>query len=249
MLSSKNKKALLAADFCRKYGLLFSPDKLVWWQEKNWSYWAQSYSVEKRDCAGLKALLVDYTPDLDAWRSALTLRRAEMVEVYMEDGRLDSSRCLRQALEQGAGDAIVQYLLDCKGVDPSENNCEAVLTAIKLGYTNAVLRMLQDGRVNPSGHENLFLETAVQAGDTEVVGALLKDERVHVTAEQAQAWLGCAASEGRMDIVRLMLLHCAADPSEDNYFAFTMAACEQRWDVVRLILAHPKCKWLVEGQA
>jgi len=98
------------------------------------------------------------------------------------------------------------------GLDPSEQNNEAIIWASEYGRVKVVELLLKDKRVDPSAQDNKAIIWASLRGHVQVVKLLLKDPRVDPSAKNNRA-IKLASGNGHVDVVELLLKDKRVDPS------------------------------------
>jgi len=128
----------------------------------------------------------------------------------------------------------VKRLLD-QGVDPTDGNNNAIISASTNGHTEVVKLLLQDERVDPTTYDNHAIRMASIDGYTQVVKLLLQDERVDPSDGNNNA-IRMASTNGHTDIVKLLLQDERVDPTTYDNHAIRMSTQNGHTDVVKLLL-------------
>jgi len=108
---------------------------------------------------------------------------------------------------------LVESLIREEGVDPSEDNNEAIIWASESGHHKTVQVLMGDERVNPAAKNNLALRLACSFGHTDVVKVLLRDARVDPTCLDNKT-IKDALTYGHHDIAILLMLDGRVKDSE-----------------------------------
>ncbi|CEO97771.1 hypothetical protein PBRA_005885 [Plasmodiophora brassicae] len=134
---------------------------------------------------------------------------------------------------------VVEYLLQCPGVNPADLSSWALRKAAQNGHTSVVKALIDDGRSDLTAHGNLALNFAVKGGHHDIVHLLLESPAVRDAAKDGVA-LGFAASNGDLDLVELFLtgIPCINASERDNW-AFVNAAANGYTRVCRRLLQEP----------
>ncbi len=111
----------------------------------------------------------------------------------------------------------------------------AIKAAIQNGK-NAVLALLNVGKVNPTALDSVLIQWASKEGENEIVSKLLQDPRVDPTAEDSVALL-LASIHGHVDVVRTLLRDGRADPSANMGACVIWAHYHEHDSIVKLLLA------------
>jgi hypothetical protein len=130
-----------------------------------------------------------------------------------------------------------QLLAD--GVDPSEKDNQAVLTAARYGNVEIVDRLLQDSRVNPAARNNQAIIVAAQYNDGGMIQRLLQDPRVD-PADRNNKAIETAAKHGNIDAVEILLQDPRVDPTVNENQPFVNACNNRHFNVVDLLLQDPR---------
>lgn len=104
--------------------------------------------------------------------------------------------------------AVVDLLLDQKGIDPRTDNDEPLMAAARSGDPNLVRLLLGDQRVKPNANGNKAIRYAVRAGNYDCVEQLMrltskKDGGVNPWVEKSRAFREACAL-GHLEIARLL---------------------------------------------
>ncbi|KAJ3314918.1 hypothetical protein HDU76_002323 [Blyttiomyces sp. JEL0837] len=118
-----------------------------------------------------------------------------------------------------------QYaVLDGKPLSPistkSVNN--AFKAALDRGYSDVVLFLLTDRRVNPIGFNNAAITAAAAKGWVNVVRKLLKKHKTSLCGKCGD--LGVAAANGHVRVVGMLLRNWSVDANANENYALRMAA-------------------------
>ena len=164
-------------------------------------------SIENGDIENVRKLLQNPNVDPGAnynWaiKYAAEYGWDEVVEVLLQDKRVDPNGAIELAIEYGWPEAVEVLLTD----DRVEIDGWAVYDAIEgSGSTNEVVKLLlADPRVDPSYAENAAIQSAARWGHFEIVELLLEDPRVDPSDDDNDA-IRMAADAGHLEIVKLLL--------------------------------------------
>jgi ankyrin repeat protein len=183
-----------------------------------------------------------YSPIHTAFLTACEKGYAEIVQLLLEDGRMDPSTynnsAIISAVQKGQIE-IVRLLLQDPRVDPSARTnfafrwvCENGHTE---GHTEIVRILLADPRVDPIAADNYAFVRACAYERIETVRLLLQDPRVNPTENDNHVFF-YACENGYIEIVRLLLQDPRIDPTAFNNWAFRIACAKSQTEIVRLLL-------------
>lgn len=104
----------------------------------------------------------------------------DVVEALLQYGNINPSINNNQALIEAIknGNFGVVVLLLGDGIDPSINDNEAIITAVLKGKSHIITLLMGDKRVDPSARDNQCIITAILNNDKRSVQALMVDSRV-----------------------------------------------------------------------
>ncbi|GMG09336.1 ankyrin repeat-containing domain protein [Aspergillus flavus] len=153
---------------------------------------------------------------------------------------------LQLAIEGGHIDTIQRLLQDSR-LDISSNwGCNSpLLASIWAGRDSVTLFVLSQGGLSdvrtPLGESALLL--AIRKGSPAVVKEILKDDTVVVNSTDHNGWnaIRCTASEGNMEIVRILLADRSTDMSSvDLKDAVNIARARRHFTIADVL----KCRFL-----
>lgn len=184
---------------------------------------------------GTRLNIVNFDKILDLiLERAVSLNDIQTVKVLLDDGRVNPTRVLRNAL-QGDNTAIVRLLLSDPRINPAMDLDTPLHFAASTGDTELVKFLLNDQRVNPYS----LLITAAQNGDVKIVELLLAHPRVNPSYLH-NVTLRRAVSHGHTEVVELLLADSRIDPSQVNNAPLISAAKKGYIDIVEFLLADPR---------
>nr|QBK91392.1 MAG: ankyrin repeat protein [Pithovirus LCPAC302] len=120
-----------------------------------------------------------------------------------------------------------------------DKNSKALFMAVFGEHLEVLKILLDDGRVDPSAHDNFAIRLASGNGYTEMVKLLLKDSRVDPSADNNEA-IEKASENGYVEVVKLLLKDLRVDPSANNNKSIFTANLQRHKDVVKLLLDDPR---------
>ena len=115
---------------------------------------------------------------------------AEMVKVFLDDGRYDPGQFYNVALFDAIKrekTEMLKHLLEDKRVDPTVGE-NAIYYAAQHKRTESVKIFLEDGRVDPSVNYGYSIIFAKWNGDVEMAAALIQDTRMDPSCS-TRSWL------------------------------------------------------------
>jgi hypothetical protein len=120
-------------------------------------------------------------------------------------------------------------------VDPSAQNNETIITAVKFNHLNIVKLLLKNERVDPSSQNNTAIIIALIAGYLDVAEVLLEDKRVDPSAKNNKSFIG-ASSNNKPETIKFLLKDKRIDPAAQNNKAFIEASRNGHILIVELLL-------------
>jgi ankyrin repeat protein len=190
-----------------------------------------------------------------AIRIASEIGNAEIVDILLQDYRTDPGAEDNQAICDAsyAGHIeVVELLLSDPRVDPSADDNYPIRYASQNGHAEIVQMLLEDERVNPGtggaeDADDIFYQTnypiiiASENGHAVVVALLLDsgDERVNPAVDGNQPIL-TACTNGRTEVVRVLLSDPRVNPAVDNNEPIRSASEFGHYEVVQLLLNDPR---------
>ena len=111
----------------------------------------------------------------------------------------------------------LQEILDSNLIDPSKNNCQALVYACLKNKTEIIKILLKDKRIDPSVQMNHSLKVIACHGNVEIVKILLNDKRVNVNDKYvfSSIFNEKEFTNEHMKIVKLFLKHPKIEPTTD----------------------------------
>lgn len=175
------------------------------------------FVAETGDLEALKTIVAD--PRVTFRRDHSTLRRAvsggnlDNVMFLLADRRVPVPRDLCSGAVEYYNVPMLKLLLSDERIDPSAENNDALLSAIKYDYTDIVVILLEDDRVVQAVTDDWeeLLVDAVEHGHLEVVKVILRYNSDYILG----AALLKACRLGRADIVKIILPEIG-DPDREH---------------------------------
>lgn len=127
-------------------------------------------------------------------------------------------------------------------MDPNYTQFELnkiALNLLETGYSDAVLEMLDDKRIDPSFEYNTLIKKAAARGNLAVVDKLLNDSRVDPSACLNDP-IRASSRLGHIDVVRRLLHDSRVDPSMVDNQAIIRASMYGHIEVVEELLRDPR---------
>ena len=131
---------------------------------------------------------------------------------------------------------MVKSMLEDKSDETNKNINELFNELIKFtDYSESIILLLQDGRVDPGAQDNYAIRLASQKGHLEIVRILLQDCRVDPGAAYNYA-IRFASKKGHLEIVRLLLQDSRVNPCAECNESIRWASENGHLEIVRLLL-------------
>ena len=207
---------------------LNNPDFLLSWELRD----AMTAAAEK-GCARIVRLLLRYiTPFIFAMQTAVDHGHTEVVEVLLDDGRVEEHVDLYIPVYHGFTQ-MVQLILQQYGQQRTQSIPRLCNVAIRQGHTDIALLLLQDAHITADDLRGMWT-SAIIRGHDQIMQRLLKEE---VTIDLMEHGIRLAAGATHHRVLE-MLLACpiAADVSVKD---INKAACHtQVMENIRLLSQH-----------
>ncbi|ORY36630.1 ankyrin [Rhizoclosmatium globosum] len=178
---------------------------------------------------------------------------AEVVRILLQDPRVDPCDDCNSALEAACEHGhleVVKVLLHDRRVDPGFNDSMAFQLAVQYNHLEVTSLLMENKRVDPSCYDGQTLINAIRHRNTEMVKLLLSDSRMNPTASSRlrmhQLRVGGyeilsfdtalieAASQGSVEIMKILLKHCRTGNSFDH--ALLAAVVNDFPEIVKILL-------------
>lgn len=179
--------------------------------------------------------------------TACNLIQVEIVGLLLYVG-VYSSRCLQIAVHQESTELVALLLADSQ-VIPSENDDEALVTAVDNGDLEVVSLLLQDERLNPTSttFDHCFL-TASEYGFTEILQLLLNQNQA--TLQHLVDCLNKAVMHQHVAIVKLLLCEVIDTVDEHDYNTILYQAVKfSSREIVDLLLSNYRDEFDLDSQS
>ncbi|KAI9341184.1 ankyrin repeat-containing domain protein, partial [Obelidium mucronatum] len=144
--------------------------------------------------------------------------------------------CAIKYAAQGGQLHVLQYLLSDPRLDPSANENEALLGAIRKKANPTIMMLLADPRLDLSVGYNAILSEALEYENFQVVVALLSDPRLDPSISGNHAIL-LSTQFGHVDLVKKLLEDSRVDPGCWENLPLRVAAKTGHFKIVELLLA------------
>lgn len=203
--------------------------------------------VNRKDANG-KTLLHEAVYDLDSVDKVREL--LSRPSILIDAKQHDDTTPLHRTVLSGHFGAF--ELLLARGADVNNRNNDnrwtTLMSAVALGRTAFVARLLQDPRLDVNARddiENTALHLAAERGDAGIVGLLLAHPGIEINAKDHRGWtaLAKAAFGNHVDVIRDLLARPELEVNfvdQDRQTPLFHAATAGNLDAARLLLADPR---------